>query len=670
MSQPADREKIWEPSAERAEASQLRGFQRWLADSRGVRTDDYASVHAWSIEHVDDFWEALWEHFQVIGERGDGPVRTGETIEDTRWFPGARLNYAQNMLRWAQQRPDDEAIVAYHETAPRTSVTWSQLAGQVGALAQHLRQIGVRPGDTVCAVLPNTPQTMVALLATAAVGAVWSVVNTDFGPQGIQDRFEQIRPRVLLSTDRIEFGGKQRDLLASLPQILETLPTVEHHVLVDTAEDPLDMPEIGVPSRRLSKILEQPQEPEFELVEFSHPLWILYSSGTTGRPKGIVHSHGGMVLESIKANALQYDVRPGERGYFAVSTTWMVWNMLVGLLMRGVTAVTYDGSPAHDGGAVHFEMAARERTEFFGTGAALLTMVQKSGLSPRERFDLSSLRSVLSTGSPLPRDTWRWIHREIRDDVHVGSDSGGTDVCSGILGSNPLDPEYVGELQAPYLGVDARAVDPEGRPLHGEVGELVIAQPLPCMPVSFWDDPDGAKRRDAYFAAFPGVWRQGDWATDVPDGGWEIHGRSDATINRGGIRMGSADITFVVNSVPGVQESMVIGAELPDGGYWMPLYVVPQEGTDVNDALREAITQAIRTRLSPRYVPDAIIAAPAVPLTRTGKLMEIPIKKVLQGGDPREVNRTAAADPEALEWYVEQAAQFAARSRPSSSDRQ
>ncbi|WP_375000633.1 acetoacetate--CoA ligase [Aeromicrobium sp. CTD01-1L150] len=651
------RTKLWEPTEDEIASSETRAFQQWLVGSRAVETGSYAELHRWSVDNVDVFWESIWEYFDVIGERSTGPVRTGEGIPATRWFPGARLNYAQNLLRWADERPHAEALVGLHEAAPRTSLTWAELAGKVGALARHLRGLGVRPGDTVCAVLPSIPETVVALLATTSVGAVWSVVNTDFGVQGISDRFAQIEPRVLLTVDGVEFNDSYRDQLPQLDGILESLPSVEHHVLVDAHRTPV--PDVRVPSVLLSEIVAKPCAPEFESVEFSHPLWVLFSSGTTGKPKGIVHSHGGVVLEANKANALQYDVSPGTRVYFAVATTWVVWNLLVDSMMRGATIIAYDGSPTHGGPAKHLEICSDESVEFFGTGAAVLSLIEKSGISPRTRGSFPFLRSILSTGSPLPDSTWIWVYQHVKDDIRLGSDSGGTDIASGILGSNPLDPVYVGELQAPYLGVAAQTVDPSGRQVTGEVGELVMTESLPSMPVMFWDDPDGSRYHDAYFVEFDGLWRQGDWATQIPGGGWVIHGRSDSTINRGGIRMGSADITSVVDTVPGVQASMVIGAELHGGGYFMPLFVVPEPGAEVDGALTEAIVTAIRTKVSPRYVPDEIIPAPAVPRTRTGKLMEVPIKRVFQGADPDSVNRTTAEDVEVVEWYVERAVEFA-----------
>lgn len=663
-----DRNKLWEPSAERVRDSEIRRFQGWLQDTHGVSTNSYDELHRWSIEHLDEFWESVWEYFAVIGQRGDSPVRTGESIPNTRWFPGAKLNFAENLLRQADSTPDTEAVVGLHETLPREALTWEQLRRQVAALSKHLRSLGIGPGDTVCAVLPSLTQTVVALLASASLGAIWSVVNTDFGVDGIADRFAQIEPKVLITVDAHEFNGHVIDQLPQLPNILAALPTVRHHILVDSgalvssgegSPIPATGLDLEIPSVRFSKIMSDRAEPKYEILGFSHPLWVLYSSGTTGKPKGIVHSHGGIVLEALKANAFQYDVRPTDRVHFAVATTWVVWNLMVDAMMRGATIITYDGAPTFERPDRHLKICSDEDATLFCTGAAVLSLAARSGASPKESYSLTNLRTIISTGSPLPTATWTWVYEHVKADMLVGSDSGGTDISSGILGSNPLDPVYSGELQGPYLGVDARTVDGAGTSVEGEVGELVMAQPLPSMPVMFWNDPSGEKFRSAYFDDFPELWRQGDWATKVPGGGFIIHGRSDATINRGGIRMGSADICQVVDSVPGVHESMVLGAELEDGDYFMPLFIVPVPGTEVDDALKAAVVQAIRSRVSPRYVPDEIFPAPGVPRTRTGKIMEVPIKRVFQGGDPAAVNRTTAAEADIVEWFVDFAHRFA-----------
>lgn len=653
---------LWRPDPAAVEASQMREFQRLMGERHDAPQGDYAEFWAWTIERLDVFWEEIIEFAGVVWERGEAPVRDGDTMPDVRWFPGARINYAENLLRWSHERGDEPAIIGRHEDDRREVLTWDEARGQVGALAARLREWGVGPGDTVCAVLPNLPQTVIALLATAAVGAVWSVVNTDFGPRGVAERFAQIEPTVLFTADSVLFNGKTLDLLPSVEELLEVLPTVAHHVLVDqvpeddtTAQSGLDG-KLRVPSARYSAIVASPQEPEFERVEFSHPLWVLYSSGTTGTPKGIIHGHGGVVVEANRANILQYDGRPGDIQYSAVATTWVVWNLIVNALSRGITIVTYDGAPFAGGPHRQFELLASEHVTLFGTGAAVLSTAQRVGYSPRADYDLSELRSILSTGSPLPDPTWDWVYEHMSATVKLGSDSGGTDIASGFIGSNPAAPVVRGRLQGPYLGVAADSWNSHGEAVTGELGEFVVTAPMPSMPVGFWNDPDGSRYREAYFDAFPGVWRHGDWVTRHDDESYVIHGRSDSTINRGGIRMGSADITQIVDRVEGVDVSMVIGAELPGGEYYMPLFVVPSAGGAVDDGLRERIVVAIREQLSPRYVPDEIIAAPGVPTTRTGKLLEIPVKRLLQGGDPQAVNRDAAADTVLLDWYIDFAA--------------
>lgn len=654
-----ERAVLWTPSEESIAASQLMDFRRMVAERCGAPADgDFRDLWRWSVTHLDEFWEAMWEFAGLVGERGDGPVREGDEMPGVRWFPGATVNYAANILRWADEFPDAPALIGLHEDSRREVRTWAELRDDVAALAAQLREWGVGPGDRVCAVLPNSNAAVTALLATASVGAIWSVVGSDFGVKGVEDRFGQLEPTVLITVDGVLFNGTVIDLTGTVDALRTALPSVRHHILVDdlagTAYEVDLAPGTTPETVRLSDVLaRRGEELVIEETEFSHPLWVLYSSGTTGKPKGIVHSHGGVTIEAAKAQMLHYDSRPGDIQYSAVATTWVVWNVLVNALIRGLTVVTYTGAPFAGGPDRQFRIIAQERVTAFGTGAAVLSAVERSGYSPKEHLDLSSLRYILSTGSPLPDSTWDWVYEHVSDTVKLGSDSGGTDIASAFIGSNPWDPVVRGLLQGPYLAVACDSFDPQGNSLTDELGEFVVTEPMPSMPVCFWGDEDGSRYRSAYFDAFPGVWRHGDWVTRSADEEYCIHGRSDSTINRGGIRMGSADICQVVDGVEGVQASMVVGAELAGGDYYMPLFVVPEPGTEVDDDLRSRIVAAIRSEISPRYVPDEIIAAPAVPTTRTGKLLEIPVKRLLQGADPASANRETAADASVLDWYID-----------------
>lgn len=656
------RKLLWEPAAARIENSRMRNFQQWIHKNRDVATKSYRALHAWSVADLEGFWGGIWEYFDVLASvhpdlRRNKTVLADGSMPGAHWFPGVKLNYAENILRHATEKPDEIAIIGEHETLKATTLTWSELEHQVASLAAYLRRLGVGPGDRVAAVLPHIPETVVALLATASVGAIWSVVNTDFGIQGVADRFAQIEPKVLFTVDGYEYGGKVRDMTGTITELREVLPTVEQVIVADQFGSDVVGP-LPDDVRRFSEVISEPAEPYYEQVAFEQPLWVLYSSGTTGKPKGIVHSHGGVLLEVLKANGLHYDLGPESRAYFAVSTTWVVWNMVVNTLSVGTSIVTYDGSPTHGGSARHFELISRHGVTFFGTGAAVLTMLEQSGATPNAQYDLSGLNAMMVTGSAMPDSTWEWIYRTVRTDLRVGSDSGGTDVATAFIGSNPLDPVYQGELMGACLGVAAESWDTDGNRVYDQVGEFVVTAPMPSMPVKFWDDSDGRRYHEAYFDTFPGVWRHGDWVTELRGGQFIIHGRSDSTINRGGIRMGSADITQVVDRVEGVAASLVIGAELSGGGYYMPLFVVPAAGRTLDETMRTAIIESIRTLVSPRYVPDEIIEAPAIPKTRTGKIMEVPVKKLFQGANRDTLNRASAENPEALDWYARQAELF------------
>lgn len=643
----------WSPDPDRA--TNLGRFIDWLADHRGVDLrgqggqHEYRATWQWSVDHLSEFWDSVREFFGVLGEDFGGPVLAETTMPGAVWYPGVRLNFAENVLRWAQdpQRADHAAIVHITEENETEEITWADLRNRTAAVAEQLRKLGVRPGDRVAAVLPNVPESIIGLLAAASIGAVWTISSPDLSVTATLSRLQQLEPVALIGTRGYRFNGKDLDYSAQLEQITAGLPTVR---AVLTEQDLAG----ATPGNGTAA------EPAYVRVPFEHPLWILFSSGTTGNPKGIVHGHGGMTLEALKGSGLNQDMGPGDRYYVAANTSWMVWNTLVNNLITGASVVTYAGSPKAGDADRQFEIIARTRSTMFATGAAYLSLVEKSGLIPAERWDLSCLRSILSTGSPLPDSTWQWVHRAVKTDVHLGSDTGGTDICSGFIGSNPLEPVYLGELQGPLLGVDVQAWGDDGRQVLGEVGEMVIRQPMPSMPIHLWNDPDGTRYHDTYFSAFPGVWVQGDWITETARGGFIVHGRSDATLNRAGVRLGSADIYAALQHVPEVAQSMVIGVE-HGTGYYMPLFVELAAGAELTDDLRQSIIATIREHASARHVPDEIIAAPGIPLTHAGKRIEVPIKRLFTGRTPAEaVNIGSLTNPETVDFFVHQATAFLA----------
>lgn len=654
---------LWAPSAERRAASRMAKFQQWINDSRGVETTDYQSLWRWSVGDVGGFWSSIWEFFDVKASVQPTNALAETTMPGALWFEGARLNWAENLLRPAAQRPDDVAVTAVSEGGRTVATTWSELEQQSANFAAWLRSEGVGPGDRVAAVLPNITQTVVALLATASVGAIWTCCAPDFGTQGIVDRLAQTRPKILIGVDGYVYNGKRVDRLAVFEDVRSAIDA-EKVVLVRNLAGVTPTAAVeGVV--KFTDLVVGDAQPQYEQVPFDHPLWILYSSGTTGKPKGIVHSQGGVLLESLKANALHYDLDVEDTVLIAASTAWVVWNMLVDAMFSGASIVAYDGSPTADGPDTMFRLLAEHQVTRFGTGATYLTLCEQAGVQPGQVYDLSRLRSILSTGSPLPESTYRWVYSAVSSDVHLGSDSGGTDVATAFVGANPLDPVHIGTLQGACLGCDVQAWDTEGRPVVGAVGEMVIAQPMPSMPVSFWGDGDGTRYREAYFDMYPGIWRQGDWITFHESGTCVIHGRSDSTINRGGVRMGSADIYVAVESLPQVVSSLVIGAELPNGKYFMPLFVTLQDDVELDEKLVVRIRNAIRTEVSPRHVPDVILPAPGIPLTRTGKRLEVPVKRLIQGVPVESaVNPTTVADAQILQWYIDYAREFQESSEP------
>ncbi|WP_416567231.1 acetoacetate--CoA ligase [Nocardia testacea] len=638
-------EPQWVPTERDIADARVTDFARFVAARSGAELPDYHALWQWSVDNLAEFWLAVWEYFELGTVAGE--VLPCAEMPGTRWFPGTTLNYVDRVI--AQARTDRPAILQVTEDSTDVVATsWAELLAGVAGFARTLRGLGVRPGDRVVGYLPNITETVVAFLGTAAVGAVWSACGQDYSAKAALDRLGQLEPVVLVTADGYRYGGKTHDKSADIAALRAGLDTVRATVVVSRLG--LEIPD-STPWPAAADPAGGEPLPETETVDFAHPLWIVFSSGTTGLPKGIVHGHGGVLLEHLKAVALQSDIGPEDTFFWYTSPSWMMWNFQVAGLLAGATIVCYDGSPAHPRPDTLWEITARTGTTVLGTSPGYVLGCMKAGAVPRTDHDLSALRLIGITGSSLPPASALWL-RDNAGNIPVASISGGTDVVSAFAGGAPTVPVWPGELSAPYLGVALDAYDEVGQSVRGEVGELVITAPMPSMPIRFWRDPDGARYHDAYFDAYPGVWRHGDWITLTGRGSVVVHGRSDSTLNRHGIRMGSADIYQAVERLPEVAEALVIGAEQADGGYWMPLFVVLAPGAELTDELRGRLNEVIRTEVSPRHVPDEILLAPAVPHTRTGKKLEVPIKRLFQGADPaRVVERSAVDDPALLDWY-------------------
>ncbi|WPW33046.1 acetoacetate--CoA ligase [Streptomyces atratus] len=649
-----DTDLLWSPSRSTAESSNIAGFMRWLRQTRGLSFSDYAELWRWSTTEVPAFWSAVWEFYGLDAVSSYDEVLADASMPGASWFGGARMNFAEQCFaRSTDERP---ALISVSEGGVPVETSWRQLGRDVAAVAASLREMGVGPGDRVAGYLPNTSHAVVALLASAAVGAVWTVCSPDFGTSSVLARLQQAQPTVLVAADGYFYGGKKFDRRPAVAEIADGLPTVRHLIAVghlstsSTTSSWSQRPRLE--QHTWSTLLDNQAELTFADVAFDHPLWILWSSGTTGVPKGIVQGHGGIVVELLKALGLGVDLRSDDRYFFHTSTSWMVWNFMVGGLLHGATIVLYDGSPTYVDVNGVWKVAEQTRATMVGVGAAYLVAAEKADAHPAAEIDLSALRSILQTGSSLPGSTWRWVYDRLAPDTWLQSICGGTDVCSVLAGGSPLLPVRVGRIQCPALGVAIAAWDASGQPLVGAQGELVVTAPLPSMPLHFVNDPDNQRYLASYFDVYPGVWRHGDWVTVEPDLSVAVVGRSDSTLNRMGVRMGSADIYAVVEQLPQIADSLVIGAELPDGRYVMPLFVVLAEGETVDDTLRSAIATSITHTLSPRHVPDIIVPIAAVPRTLTGKKLEVPVKRIIQGARAADVTAEGAVThPEMLAWF-------------------
>ncbi|MCE3551060.1 acetoacetate--CoA ligase [Pseudonocardia sp. RS11V-5] len=632
------------------ETTEIGRFLGRLERERGLTFEDYASLHRWSVDDPEAFWSAIAAYFGVRFATPPERVLGRREMPGAEWFPAATLNYAEHAVGLLDTGADDAevAVLAYSQTRDRQELTWGGLRAQVARCRAGLERLGVGRGDRVVAYLPNIPETLVAFLATASLGAVWASCAPEFGARSVIDRFGQIEPTVLLAVSGYGYGDKAIDRRAQVAEIRAGLPTVEH--VVHVAYGPDELPD----ALSWDELLAESGDLAFDPVPFAHPLCVLFSSGTTGKPKAIVHSHGGILLEHLKNHGLSWDLQAGDRILWFSTTAWMMWNALVSGLLVRASIVMIDGNPLHPDLRWQWRLAAETGATLMGASPGYLMACRAEGVRPAREFDLSAVRQIGAAGSPLPPEGYRWVADEFGPGVLLNVGSGGTDVCSGIVQGSPLQPVWVGEISGPCLGVDAQAFDEQGEPVVGELGELVITTPMPSMPVGLWGDADGTRYRDTYFDRYPGVWRHGDWVRFSAWGGAVIAGRSDATLNRGGVRLGTAEFYRVVEELPEVVDSVVVHLEDPAGGNGeLQLYVQLREGTALDDALRRRISTALRTELSPRHIPDRIEAVPVVPKNRTGKKLELPAKKILLGAALDDVaSRDVLADPTSLDPFV------------------
>ncbi|MGC4867585.1 acetoacetate--CoA ligase [Micromonospora sp. DT53] len=652
---------LWAPPTDVRERSRIGAYLRWLREHRGLDFADYDALWHWSTTDLDGFWRSIWDHFEVVAHTPPTATLAERGMPGARWFPGATLNYAENVLRMPGRADDDPVVISHGQTRPPVTLTAGELREQVRRVSAGLRRLGVTAGDRVAAYAPNITETYVLLLATASLGAIFSSCAPEFGTRSVTDRWQQIEPTVLVAVDGYRYGDKPVDRRAEVAAIRAALPSVRHTVSIGYLDPTGPAPEGALGWAELAAPTDEPST--FTPVPFDHPLYVLYSSGTTGLPKPIVHGHGGILLEHLKMLALHHDLGPTDRFFWFTTTGWMMWNFLVSGPAVGAAIVLFDGNPgvrAEPGRPAEpdlgglWRLAAETGTTYFGTSAPYLLACRKAGLVPRDVADLSALRGVGSTGAPLPAEGFRWVYETVGDHLQLQSLSGGTDVCTGFVGGVPLLPVYAGEIACRALGAKVEARSADGTPVIGELGELVITEPMPSMPVGFWNDPDGIRYREAYFDVYPGVWRHGDWITINERGGCVITGRSDATLNRGGVRLGTAEFYSVVEGLDEVLDSVVVHLEDDEGGAGeLLLFVVLAEGLELDDPMRTRICRELRSALSPRHVPDEIHQVRSVPRTLSAKKLEVPVKKILTGTPvDQAAAKGALANPESLTAFA------------------
>jgi acetoacetyl-CoA synthetase len=652
---------LWEPSEADREQAEMTRFMRWVAERHGRELTGYEDLWRWSVAELEEFWQSIWEFCGVRSSKAHGQVLAERGMPGAKWFQGSELNYAENMLAGplSGDGHDPGAVAVLHcsELRELDQLTWGELSGQVAAVAGGLRSLGVTRGDRVVAYMPNIPETLIAFLAVASIGAVWSSAAPEFGARSVIDRFAQIEPKVLLAVDGYRHGGKDFDRTDVVRGILAELPSVRHTVLLPYLSQTAQLE--GALTWQELAARGEGAELRFEQVPFDHPLWVLYSSGTTGLPKAIVQGHGGILVEQLKKR-LHLDLRPGDRMFWFTTTGWMMWNFLVGCLLSEAAIVLYDGSPAHPDLGALWRLADRAGITCMGLSAGLLASCEKAGIEPAREHDLSALRAIGSTGSPLAPESFKWVHEHVGSDIWLFSTSGGTDVCTAFVGGCPLLAVYEGELQCRILGCAVESWDEQGQAHIDRVGELVITEPMPSMPLYFWGDEDGERLRESYFSMYPGVWRHGDWIRITPRGGAVIYGRSDSTINRQGVRMGTSEIYRAASAVPQVLDALVVDVPRSggDGELWMVLFAVLEPGATLDDELAAQIKRRIREDCSPRHVPNEIRQIEEVPRTLSGKVLEVPVKRILMGMAPDQAASVdSLVNPRSLDYFVAMAAE-------------